>query len=135
MALPISDIDKILYSIVDELEHFTRNLGSDAKVTPLDVQMFIESIERRDHALNNRLNAVSTHTETYQMPESLKTRLVQQFRQLEQDRNLRLRVEQIMARHASVVWGALKKIKDSVVRSERYKIKVDKTETGPSTRH
>ena len=126
------EIDKILYSIANELEVFLHKLETDEKITPQDFQLFVDSLERRDHALTNRLGRAATQKLPYHIPDSLKQRLLREIFLLEHDHSTRMKVEMIMARHTAV-WSVLRKIED-VIRSERYKIKVDKSEPGTSTR-
>lgn len=127
-----AEIDTILYSIADELDIFIHKLGSDIKITGQDFELFVQNLERRDHALDNRLTKAQALKVDYFIPDSLRARLVKEILTLENDRGIRSRIEQVVAKHA-VVWTVLKKI-ENTIRSERYKIKVDKTESGPSTR-
>lgn len=122
-----ADIDKILYSISDEISRLTKKLGTDAKITAQDIDLFIESLERRDHALNDRLERASTQQVDYHIPDSLKSRLLREIFQLEHS-NTRGKIEQVAARHAGI-WGVLKKIEFTVNRTDRYKVTVGKTES------
>lgn len=123
-----SEVDKILYSIAAELDSFILKVNSGLKITPQDVEQFLGGLERRDHALQNRLSRAQAQKVDVQIPDPLRQRLLKEIFLLEHDHTTRAKIEQLMAKYASI-WTVLKKIEDTV-KSERYKIKVDKTESG-----
>lgn len=105
-------------------------LTTDAKLTQQDLQLFIDGLERREHALTNRLTKAMSQKVDYVIPESLKQKLLREIFLFETDHNTKVKVEQIMAKQASML-NILKKL-EVIIRSERYKIKVEKAEPSGS---
>lgn len=128
-----SEIDKILYSIANELDLMLGKLNTNAKLTPQDCELFLSSLERRDHALGSRFERAQVQKVNYQIPEALKQRLLHEIFQLSEP-TTRAKVEQLMAKYA-FFWNVLKKIEDTV-RTGRYKVieKMDKSEPGGGSR-
>lgn len=128
-----SEIDKIFYSIANELDLMLGKLSTDAKLSPQDFESFVSSLERRDHALGSRFERAQVQKVNYQIPEGLKQRLLHEIFQLSEP-TTRAKVEQFMAKYA-LFWNVLKKIEDTI-RTGRYKVieKMDKSEPGGGSR-
>lgn len=109
------------------MEIIIGRLHAGSKVTPQDLQLFIDGLERREHALKSRLAKVTAGEGAYTIPESLRQKLLSEILFLETDHNTKAKVEQVMAKHASML-NILKKL-EVIIQDEKYKIKVHKPET------
>lgn len=118
------EIQDLLWSLDKELQGLITKLEGEERPSDQDLDLWVNGMERRDHALRDRLRKVCQEQPDYQMPNTLLKKIQQEVERLQQDRSLQARIAQVVARHPSF-WPLLRRMVQETLRSETYKIKID----------